>query len=193
MNTAASFSMLPQIEIEQAFHISLKIVREFRLDALQKEKPRVFDDIVAYTLNPIATTSQLFPLTDAPSPLANSIYWEKLILVNGDTCSEIIIYHDKRESYLAYLKILPADFGLFSPLIPKLAVRFINNLISKTIAKIASNARSLGNLRISTTLYNPNLAPIFVAQGFKEDRKGAQIVGLPLPAYYYKLLDHKNS
>jgi hypothetical protein len=186
--TSANFSILPQSAIEQAFQTPLKIVKETSLCALQNKKPRVFDDIVSYTLNPFKLASKPALVANSDSLSENALYWETLVLVGGNICSEVVIYHCEGVSYLAYLNILPPDFGLFSALAPKQAIQFVDKLISMTIVNMSSNTKLRGGMNITTTLYNPNLARIFVAQGFKEDPNGAQIVGLPLPAYFYKPL-----
>ena len=90
--------------------------------------------------------------------------------------------------YIGYLNILPDTFGLFSPLCPKKAMMYIDFLIAETINNILGVPLVEANIGLVATLINPNLAAIFKRQGFKESVAGPQIVGLPLPARFYRIL-----
>ena len=121
-------------------------------------------------------------VTEAP------LYWQRLMLSNGMICSELVIMSWRSAIYISFLNVLPETFGLFSPLSPKKAMQYVDSLVTDTLKNIVGVTMTSAKIGMVTTLINPNLAAMFKRQGFKEDPAGPQIVGLPLPARFYRSL-----
>ena len=183
--------MLPQHCLQSDFKVILGSVVETSLRKLQRHNQRIYDDIIAYTLNPfrfpepISVTSMNKAIPKEQNPYNAPLYWQRLFLSDGSLCSEVVLISWQSATYLAYLKVLPDTFGLFSPLNPHQAMQFVNRLVEQTLENIKGMTMVAGNQGIVATLYNPNLAAMFVQQGYKKDPEDSQIEGLPLPANYF--------
>ncbi len=187
-----SEGLLPKRRLEVDLKVTLGSVIEDRVSVLQQQRPRIYQDLLSDYLNPFPLPEQaqssapIRPATVLPSDLP--FYWQQLILPDRSVCSELILMSWRHVTYINYLNILPADFGLFAPLKPLEAMSYVNKLIVETLNNIAALTKAQGNLGMVTTLTNPNLAAIFKHQHFKESPAGPMIVGLPLPARFYRLL-----
>lgn len=190
-------SLLPKKRLEQDLKVSLASVIDDKFGALRELRPRAYEDLFSYSLNPFEfpvqqrfqqkqgnfqnkQQNQIF--TNAP------LYWQRLMLANGQTCSELVIMSWQSAIYISYLNVLPDTFGLFSPLDPKKSMLYVNSLITETLNNIVGVTMTSAKIGMVTTLINPNLAVMFKLQGFKEDPAGPEIVGLPLPARFYRSL-----
>lgn len=181
-----AFPVLPKAQLESAFKTPLKLSVNTDLQTLKQQQPRVYEDIVAYTLNPLTVPDKKPCYRAAFNPIDVGLYWETLSLESDAVCSEIVLITFENTSYIALLNILPPEFGLFSPIDPRASASFVDVIMGTTLSNISHRAKTQHNSLITTTLYNPNLRECFVKGGFREDPAGEQIVGLPLPAYFYK-------
>ncbi|RVU33565.1 hypothetical protein EOE67_16240 [Rheinheimera riviphila] len=184
-------SLLPKARLEQDLQLTLGSRIAAQLTPLQQQRPRIYRDMQSDWLTPYQPPlSADHTSMQQPTPLPSDLswYWQQLILPDQSICSELVLMRRDHILYLTYLNILPADFGLFSPLWPQQAMRYADQLIAETLGNIAAFARAQHDLAIVTTLTNPNLAAIFVHQHFQKTPSGSQIVGFPLPARYVRLL-----
>lgn len=194
MTYLSANSLLPQKRLEFDLKVTLGSVIENRVCVLKQQRPRIYQDLLSDYLNPFQVPGQSLPQSSksaqasAVIPADVEFYWQQLILPDLSVCSELILMSWCSATYIAYLNILPADFGLFTPLRPKEAMSYVNTLIAETLDNITALTRAKGNSVMVSTLTNPNLAAIFKHQYFKESPDGPMIVGLPLPARFYRLL-----
>lgn len=191
MSLLTSQSLLPKARLEQDLQLKLGNRMTARLTLLQQQRPRIYRDMQSDWLTPYQpplSADNTGALQPTPLPSDLPLYWQQLILPDHSICSELVLMRRDHILYLTYLNILPADFGLFSPLWPQQAMRYANKLIAETLGNITSFAQTQHDLAIVSTLTNPNLAAIFVHQHFQKIPGGNQIVGFPLPARYVRLL-----
>ncbi|MDX3774883.1 hypothetical protein QE250_12210 [Chromatiaceae bacterium AAb-1] len=186
--------LLPEKRLEEDLSVKLVSIIEDSVSTLQQQRPRIYQDLLSYCLNPFQ-----FPLKKVTEPLktANAqnialpdvpLYWQRLVLPNNTICSELVIISWQSAIYISYLNILPDTFGLFTPLCPQKAMAYVDSLIAETLTNIGCVARATASTGMVSTLTNPNLAAIFKRQKFKEAPAGPLIVGLPLPARFFRLL-----
>lgn len=168
-------SLLPKSRLEHDLKVTLgsKIIHSS--SQLHQQHPRIYQDI----LNDYQTSS---PLPES------ALYWQQLLLSDSSICSELVLTHQHKITYIHYLNLLPADFGLFAPLWPVQTMNYINALIAETLQNIAKSAQVRGSYVLATTLINPNLVSVFKAHHFKQSPSGPMIIGLPLPARFFRIL-----
>lgn len=183
MSFLSSASLLPQKRLEQDFKVVLGSVLQDQLPKLQQQRPRQYQDLLSDYLNPFLPRAGPAP---KQLPARLPLYWQQLVLPNASLCSELVLSSFEQVTYLHSLTMLPEDFGLFSPLWPSAAFRYINSLIGDTLNAVTALSLSQHNSAIVCTLTNPNLAAIFTAYGFRPCPSGPQIQGLPLPARFYR-------
>lgn len=197
MSLLTSKSLLPKARLEHDLQLGLgnRVVGQVAL--LQQQRPRIYRDMQSDWLTPYqpalsATTQTPISPSSAPSsallPADLPCYWQQLILPDQSICAELVLMRRDHILYLSYLNILPADFGLFSPLWPQQAMQYVNVLIAETLEQIVALGREQQDVAIVSTLVNPNLAAMFVHQQFQQTSGGNRIVGLPLPARYVRPL-----
>jgi hypothetical protein len=191
MSLLTSQSLLPKARLEQDLQLTLGSRITAQLTLLQQLRPRIYRDMQSDWLTPYQpplSSGNTSALQSTPLPSELPWYWQQLILPDQSICSELVLMRRDHVLYLTYLNILPADFGLFSPLWPQQAMHCVDRLIAETLGNIVALAQAQHDLAIVSTLTNPNLAAIFVHQHFQQTPGGSQIVGFPLPARYVRLL-----
>lgn len=197
MSLLTSKSLLPKTRLEHDLQLSLgnRVVGQVAL--LQQQRPRIYRDMQSDWLTPYQPAFSAGTQTPiSPSPATSSAllpadlpcYWQQLVLPDQSICAELVLMRRDHILYLSYLNILPADFGLFSPLWPQQAMQYVNALVGATLAQIVALGREQQDVAIVSTLVNPNLAAMFVHQQFQQTSGGNRIVGLPLPARYVRSL-----
>ena len=65
------------------------------------------------------------------------------------------------------MQLLPAEFGLFTPLDDKRSLQFYTELLQVTVKNCCRYARHLQCKTIVTDIYNPNLLPLFTLLNFQ--------------------------
>ncbi len=201
MTYLTNLSLLPKQRLEKDFKVALGSIIVDQMEVLQKSRPRIYQDLLTYMLDPFEFPVQKNRLVKQPRPSSSStnshpnqnpnkapLYWQRLILSDLTICSELVIVSWQSAIYIGYLNILPETFGLFSPLSPEQAMRYVDSLIAETINNIVGVTMVSADIGMVSTLINPNLAAMFKRQGFEEDPSGPQIEGLPLPARFYRSL-----
>lgn len=197
MSLLTSKSLLPKTRLEHDLQLSLgnRVVGQVAL--LQQQRPRIYRDMQSDWLTPYQpalSAGTQTPISPSPAPSSALLpadlpcYWQQLILPDQSICAELVLMRRDHILYLSYLNILPADFGLFSPLWPQQAMQYVNALVGATLAQIVALGREQQDVAIVSTLVNPNLAAMFVHQQFQQTSGGNRIVGLPLPARYVRSL-----
>ncbi|WP_044619464.1 hypothetical protein [Gynuella sunshinyii] len=172
------YSLLPVDRLEQQLGVSMRNQVECDFHTLQKQRPRIYQDLLSYCL-----ASRLHRVREFVTQRDATLFWQTLKLTKQQTCSELVIMTWKRRLYIGYLGILPDTYGLFAPLDPKQAMIFVESLIHQTLDNILGLALSEGCIALVTTLINPNLALIFRRYGFIMEK--SDITGLPLPARFH--------
>lgn len=189
-------SLLPKARLEHDLQLTLASRVSGQVALLQQQRPRIYRDMQSDWLTPYQPPPVAGPAQTTAEPAVRPTtlpadlrcYWQQLILPDRSMCAELVLMRHDHILYLSYLNILPPDFGLFSPLWPKQAMHYADSLIGETLGNIAALAKADGDLAIVSTLFNPNLAAIFVHQQFVQISGGNRIVGLPLPARFVRLL-----
>lgn len=186
--------LLPLKRLEKDFNVKLASILDDSLYALKEQRPRIYQDVLSYCVDPLQLPLKMVaePLQDifAQSIVVPDVplYWQRLVLPNNMLCSELVFIRWQSAIYISYLNILPDTFGLFTPLCPEKAMEYVDSLLGITLENIACVARANACTGMVSTLINPNLAAIFKHRGFKEAPAGPLIVGLPLPARFFRLL-----
>lgn len=194
MTFLTNLSLLPKAQLEHDLKVTLGSRIADCSSLLQQQRPRIYQGVLSDYLNPFPLPQCHTELPTAEVPVSGAVpatiplYWQQLVLPDRSVCSELVLTSWHSVTYIHYLNILPADFGLFTPLWPKQAMSYVNALIAETLRNIAALAETSGNSVMVTTLTNPNLAAIFKHQHFKESPAGPMIVGLPLPARFFRIL-----
>ncbi|MDP5135020.1 hypothetical protein ORJ04_03540 [Rheinheimera baltica] len=186
--------LLPKTRLEQTLRVPLGSIIEDNVRVLQQQSPRICQDMLSDILHPFQLPQANISATAAPLAEPDTtivevpLYWQRLILPDRSVCSELVLMSWRSVTYISYLNILPDTFGLFTPLSPKQAMCYANKLVGDALNNITAMSAGKRNHVIAVTLINPNLAAIFKQHAFIEDPSGPMIVGLPLPARFYRLI-----
>lgn len=197
--TVAEQGLLPQALLTASLRTPLRSRVSDSWGQLQQQRPSSYQDCLSYALSPLPLTTRVSPPSSSSAaqatqkttrqPLRDAqLYWQQLHLNDGSLCSELMVMCYQHSLYISCLNLLPASYGLYAPLQPNHAMRYIDQLLQRTLSAVSEAALISGCEWLVSTLINPNLAVLFKRHGFRLAAGGGDVVGLRLPARFCRHL-----
>lgn len=181
--------LLPKQLLQTKLRVQLYYKDDLSLEKLAQACPIAYYALANYWLEPASEESNQDSLhllalaslqTISASGIINlipitNILHETLILSNHKTVAEVITLLKQPLLFLVYLRLLPAEFGLFAPLHSSPAMNFYAKLLKLTINKLTRYASQNGCRQIITDVYNPNVQQLLHITGFKTTKANSQV------------------